>query len=413
MPETAVASASAAPVGRARDLFPGAAVRPYLNVAVRSLLGTPVREAMESFFGRWEQGHPDKEALFDTLERGRRRFARLVGAEPDEIAWVKNVTEGFTLFLTSLDWREGDEVVLCPDLEHPANVLPWRNLAAREGVRLVEVPATDGRLPTGRMAEAVGPRTRIVTAATISFSPGFEADLAPLREACRRSDALFVVDAAQMAGTLVTDVRAIGCDVLSVGTQKGLLASYGTGFLFVRRELAESLTPAALGRFGVSGLGGEDNIPVTDMPDGGLAYASGARRFELGNYNYLGATAAEAGLEVIGRFGAAALDRHNRALAARLVEGLLELGLPVVGGEPGPHLAHLVSVGTAGAGGHDSVDDPAMASLNEHLGRHGVAHSVRRGVLRFSFHLFNDGSDVDRVLEAAREWARRSPLAAA
>lgn len=403
----AVPGAAPPPVASARALFPGAARRPYLNVALRSLLGSPVRRAMETFFDQWEAGNPDKRVQFDTLERGRERFARLVGAEEEEVAWVKNVTEGFTLFLTSLDWRDGDEVVLCPDLEHPANVLPWQNLAARTGVRLVGIPGDDGRLPSERIAEAVGPRTRVVTVAAVSFSPGFEADLEPIREACRRRGALFVVDAAQVVGTLTADVGALGCDVLSVGTQKGLLASYGTGFLWVRRDLAESLTPAALGRFGVRGDCGEEYVPVTDLPERGLSYAPGARRFELGNYNYLGSAAAEAGLEVIERFGAAAIERHNRGLAARLAEGLIELGLPVVGGAPGPHLAHIVSVGEAGGGAHDTVEDPAMASLHDHLGRRGIEHSVRRGVLRFSFHLYNDEGDVEQVLEAVRTWRGR------
>lgn len=399
------------PVSQARRLFPGASRRPYLNVGQRSLLASPVRKAIRGFLDRWERGEPDKTELFATLERARSRFARLIGAEPDEVAWIKNVTEGFNLFLGSLDWRPGDEVVFCPDLEHPANVLPWRNLAARRLARLVPIPADRGRVPTERIADAVGPATRAVTVSTVTFSPGFETDLGPLREACQAHGALLLLDAAQSVGTLRTDVGALGCDMLAVATQKGLLATYGAGFLFVRREIAEGLAPASLGRFGVSGPAAEDQVPETDLPGGGIAYAAGARRFELGNFNYLGGVAAEAGLGVLERFEAAAVDRHNRSLAARLAAGFLEAGLPVAGGPPGPHLGHIVSVGEAGAGSHDTVEDPRMNSLHRALVEARVEHSVRRGVLRFAVHLYNDESDVDRTLVATRRWLARGSSA--
>lgn len=396
-------------VSEARELFPGASLRPYLNVGQRSLLAAPVRAAVRGFLDRWERGEPDKESLFQALERARVRFARLIGAHPDEVAWIKNVTEGFNLFLSSLEWRPGDEVVHCPDLEHPANLLPWQNLAARRGVRLVPAPADRGRLPSERVAEAVGPRTRVVTVSTVTFAPGFETDLGPLREACREHGALLLLDAAQSVGTLRADVRRMGCDMLAVATQKGLLATYGAGFLFVRRELAESLVPAALGRFGVVGEGSEEQVPETHLPHGGIAYAAGARRFELGNFNYLGAVAAEAGLEILERFGAEPVDRHNRALAARLAGGFLELGLPVAGGPPGPHLGHIVSVGEVGAGAHDTVEDPRMESLHRRLVGARIEHSVRRGILRFAVHLYNDESDVDRTLEETGRWLRSRP----
>ena len=265
-------------VRSARSLYPAAARRPYLNVAVRSLLAKPVREVCDWYLDGAMEGGPDKEVLFDTVERGRARFARWIGADPDEVAWTRNVTDGMNLFLTALDWRDGDEVVYCPDLEHPANVLPWRNLALRLGVKLKAVPADGGRLPSVRMAEAVGPRTRVIAAATVSYSPGFVADLAPLKEARDAYGARLVVDAAQSAGVLRTDVDRMGADALAVATQKSLSAFYGTGFLYCRRGVAEALKPAALGRHG-SDL---QMRPETGSPDAGIPYAPGARRFDLG-----------------------------------------------------------------------------------------------------------------------------------
>ncbi len=408
------------PIAEARALFPGAGRRPYFDVAVRSLLAAPVRAAVDRFLDAAMEGGPDKETLFGVVERGRERFARWIGAEPDEVAWTRNVTDGLNLFLGSLDWRAGDEVVFCPELEHPANVLPWRNLAARRGVRLVAVPAAEsGRLPSERLAEAVTPRTRVIAAATVSFAPGFRADLGPLREASRASGALLVLDAAQSVGVLRTEVRESGAEVLAVATQKGLAAFYGTGFLYCRREVAESLAPAALGRFGVwDGEAGE-----TEIPERGLPYAPGARRFDLGNYNYPGAVAAERALALLGEFGAAEIEAHAVGLAGELAEGLAGLGLPVVGGagaggsggggEAGAEAgvgvggrSHLVAVGAPGRGGHRSAEDPRLEALHRRFREAGVGLSLRRGVLRFSCHLWNDRSEVERVLEVAADFVR-------
>ena len=391
------------PVLAARELFPGAPLRAYLNVAVRSLLARPVREVCDWYLDGAMEGGPNKEGLFETVERGRARFARWIGAAPDEVAWTRNVTDGMNLFLGALDWRDGDEVVYCPDLEHPANVLPWRNLALRRGVRLKAVPAEGGRLPSVRMAEAVGPRTRVIAAATVSYSPGYVADLAPLKEARDRHGALFVVDGAQSVGVLRTDVDRMGADVLAVATQKALCAFYGAGFLYCRRGVAEALTPAAVGRHGVLFHASE-----TALPDAGIPFAPGARRFDLGNYNYLGSVAADRALEMLESFGAAAIEERSLGLARRLADGFADLGLPLTGGTPGSWLSHIVTVGKLGRQGERTVKEPSLADLWARLQAADVVLSVRRAVLRFSCFLHNDEADIDRVLEVARAWRREA-----
>jgi selenocysteine lyase/cysteine desulfurase len=155
---------------------------------------------------------------------------------------------------------------------------------------------------------------------------------------------------------------------------------------------------------------GTDAGETARSGDGDLPYAAAARRFDLGNYNYLGARAAEAALELITSVGTVAVERHVRGLAARLADGLLDLGLPVAGGRPGPHLAHIVAVGRSGGGHHDTADDPAMNALHRHLTERGIRLSVRKGVLRMSLGIYNDATDIERVLEAVGEWVRTEAL---
>ena len=388
-------------IDAARSLFPGAERNVYMNVSVRGLLSTPVRQAVDRYLDEHSTGEWDKQELLATVEETRGRFATLINASPDEIAITKNASDALNMIAASLPWKSGDNLILCPEVEHPNNVYPWMNVERRFGVAARAVSPDDGRIPIQQMIDAMDERTRLVTVSTVTFAPGFVTDVETLAQACRERGVVCVVDAAQSAGVLHTDVEQLGVDALAVATQKGLLAFYGMGFLYCRRRLANQLTPAYLARFGVA-IG--DDAHETAMDLDGLRLAKGARRFDLGNFNYLGATAANASLELLLDIGTRDIETHVRALAARLADGMRELGLPVAGGEPGPHLCHIVAVGKSGGGRHYTADDPAMNSLYEHLSTNGVKLAIRRGVLRFSMHLYNNLEDVTRVVDLAREW---------
>jgi cysteine desulfurase/selenocysteine lyase len=255
-------------------------------------------------------------------------------------------------------------------------------------------------VPTEALVSSIDERTRVVSVPHVTFSPGFVSDVRPVADAAHARGALVLVDAAQSVGALEVDVEALAVDALAVATQKCLLALYGLGFLYVRRAVAEALVPGHVARYGMD-LGTEAG--ETARSEGDLPFAPGARRFDLGNYNYLGMCATRSSLGLIHEIGVPAIETHVRGMAARLAEGLLELGLPVVGGAPGPHLAHIVSSGKLGSGRHYTADDPEVNALHAHLVEQGVVFSLRSGVLRFSFGVYNDETDVERVLEAVRE----------
>lgn len=387
-----------------RALFPGAGERVYLDTSARGLVPDPVRAAIERHVRMRQYEGGDKDVLWAGVERTRAAFARLIGAEPDEIAFTKNVSEGLNLFAASLPWEAGDNVVVCPELEHPNNIYLWFNLRARHGVEVREVPAVEGRMSVEAMREAMDERTRVVTLPSISFAPGFVTDVAAVAAAARAAGALTLVDAAQSIGAIDTDVGALGIDALAVATQKCMLGLYGTGFLYVRRAVAEDLVPVHVARYGIDLEGAHE----TAFAGGELRYRPGARRFDVGNYNYLGAEAAGAALDLLLDWGMADVEAHLRGLARRLADGLLDLGLPVVGGAAPPDRAHIVSVGTSGGGRHYSADDPAMNALHRHLLDDGIQHSVRSGVLRLSVGVFNDGDDIDRAVASAGRWVEEA-----
>ncbi|MCC6532822.1 MAG: aminotransferase class V-fold PLP-dependent enzyme [Burkholderiales bacterium] len=383
--------------------FPATERWTYMDVAARGLLPRFARDALVAHLDERMYAELDKHAYFDMIERVRGRFARHINASADEVAFTKNVTEGIAAVAAAIDWQPGDNVVLCPEIEHPANVYAWLNLQ-RRGVEMRMVAPRAGQMPVEDMVARIDRRTKAVTCATVSFAPGFRTDLASLGAACRSRGVMLVVDAAQSVGVLDNDVERLKIDALAASTQKGLLGLYGMGFLYCRRECAEQLQPAYLSRFGVD-LG---DASEADLGSFEYRLAAGARRFDLGNYNFTAAVNADATLGYLEGFGKTAIESYVLSLAHRLALGMCELGLPVSGGAPGPHLAHIVTVGDMMHGGHDSTADARMQSLHDHLAAERVKLSIRRGVLRLSLHLYNTMQDVERVLELARAWQRRS-----
>ena len=383
-----------------RGLFPGASRQIYLDVSARGLMPEPVSAAVDRHIHTRMHYGGDKDELRAEVERARHAFAGLINSSVNEIAITKNVSEGLNLFAASLPWEAGDNVLVCPELEHPNNIYLWFNLARLKGIEVRTIPADEGRMPVAAMGNALDERTRVVTMPSISFAPGFLTDVKSLALAAKQVGALTLVDAAQSIGAIDTNVRDLGIDALAVATQKCLLSLYGFGFLYVRRKVAESLVPIHVARYGID-LG---EAHETAFAEDELKYQPGALRFDLGNYNYLGATAAVAALDLLAGWGMKNVEAHICGLASELATGLLELGLPVAGGSPGSHLAHIVSVGESGGGRHYSADDHAMNSLYAHFVAAGIKLSIRSGVLRLSIGVYNQSADIEHVIAAARTW---------
>jgi selenocysteine lyase/cysteine desulfurase len=385
-----------------REQFPGTGQWAYFDVAARALLPTCAREAVDRYLDSLMQDGGDKAAMFRSVESARARFATLIGAEPDEIAITKNVSEGLNIVATAFPWQPGDKVVLCADREHPNNIYVWRHLVRRHGIEVTVVPSRDGQIVAEDLIAACDARTRMVSVSSVSFHPGLRVDLDALAEACAARDILLLVDGVQSAGVVHIDVGRTPLAAMAVSTQKGLLGLYGFGFLYCRRAWAERLDPVYLARFGVDlGDAHEADVGATDF-----RLMPGARRFDLGNYNFAGAAAVDASLALLLSIGTQAIERHVTSLTRRMVEGLSEAGLTVIGAPFGPHFANMVTVAP-------SADDPDFTvRLEKALADEGVRLSIRRNALRFSAHCYNTEAEVDHVIDVVRRFVRLNSTAA-
>ena len=236
----------------------------------------------------------------------------------------------------------------------------------------------------------------MVSVSSVSFHPGLRTDIDALADACERRDILLLVDGVQSVGVSHLDVNRTKLDALAVSTQKGLLALYGFGFLYCRRKWADRLEPAYLARFGVD-LG---NAHEADGAISAYRLMPGARRFDLGNYNFAGAAAVDKSLEMLLDIGTQTIESHVVALTQRLVEGLTEAGLAVVGAPYGAHFANIVTVAS-------QPDDAEFnVRLEKALADEKVKLSIRRNALRFSSHCYNTPDEVDLVTDVVRRFMR-------
>jgi cysteine desulfurase/selenocysteine lyase len=383
-----------------RSLFPGCAQQLYFDTAGRNMIAAPVRAAVDEYLDARMLGG-DKKKMFASVERARAGFAAMIGASPVEVAITKNISDGINMIAHAIDWRAGDNAVICGDVEHPNNIYPWIHAAQLYGTAVRNVRSRQGHIDPDIIAKAVDARTRIVTLSGTSFLPGFRVDLAAIQAICKSVGAEFVVDGAQSMGIQAINAKALGLGAIAASTQKGLLGLYGMGFLYCRKDWAERLTPRYLARFGVD-VGDRHEADLDDSEN--IVFREGALRFDLGNYNFLAAAAVEVGLSILEKTGVEAIDRYTSKLAVILGDGLRDLDLPVIGWPAGDHIGSIVAIGSLEA---DPVMTARLADLAEYLQQEKVKLSERRGCVRFSFHVYNNEDDVKELLRLIRIWQQR------
>ena len=379
-----------------RREFPGTDKWIYFETSARGLMPIGARDAVARYLDDRIHEGGAKATMLDMLEGVRGKFARMIGAEPDEIAIIKNVSEGINAIVTSLAWQRGENAVLCADIEHPNSIYALYNMRDRHGIEVRTVPATaDFATPIAAIAQTIDDKTRMVIASTVTYTTGGRTDLDALAKLCRARDILLLVDGAQSVGALELDMRKTPLDAMTVGASKYLCGPYGFGFLYVRRERAERMQPGNLARYGI------DLGDAHEGETGGAQYKlmPAARRFEVGSYNYAGANAVNVSLDLIAGIGVPTIEQHVLALAHAFTAGLLELNLPVMSGKVAKHFSHVVVVGKPDS---DAAMQAQLQKIYNHLVKNHVKLSIRHGRLRFAFHFYNTMEEVEKVLALLR-----------
>lgn len=317
-------------------------------------------------------------------EKVRGLAARIIGASPQEVAFVRNTSHGLGLVAEGLDWRPGDEVAVATHLEYPSNVYPWQHLQDR-GVGVREIPAPRGGVTPEAVASVLTPRTRLVAVSSVQFATGHRTDLEALGALCERAGVLLCVDGIQSVGCIPVDVKRSRAHFLSADSHKWMLGISGIGFLYVAKDVLPRVRPALVGWRSTTDAWNFNRSHFELRPD--------AAKFEEGSAAYPGIYALGAALELLLEVGPDAIGARIGALLARLDAGLRGLGCDV-GPEPQDR-AGILTFLSPGVN---------VRALGAYLGERRVSHSVRRGRIRLSPHFYNTDEEMDRLVELVRAY---------
>jgi len=369
---------------RTRSLFPVTREVAYFNNAGVAPISTRVDEALRRFAGEASRvGALNYPRFFDAeVERVRARAALLLHASADEIAFVKNTTEGLGIVAAGLDWQPGDEILSC-DLEYPSNVYPWWSLHDR-GVETQMLHGRDGRLPLAVIEQALQrPRVRLLALSSVEFGSGARNDLEAIGNLCRERGVLFCVDAIQSVGCFPIDVRGCGIDFLAADGHKWMLSVEGCGIFFCSKRVQELVTPRIVGWRSVRNNRDFDTYHMDLQPSAG--------RFEEGTPNTPGIFALGAAIDLLLELDVGAIAQRVLALTDRLVEGLRARGAEIRSPRGPGEASGIVSFAIPGQTPADTV---------RKLRAQRIFVIERRGGVRASPHFYNSEDEIDRLLTA-------------
>jgi cysteine desulfurase / selenocysteine lyase len=370
-----------------RPAFPVCSHRIYLDHAGISPLASPVRAAIEAHLDDCaESGALAFGNVMDEMEAIRGRLARFLGAAADEIAFVKNTTEGLSFVANGLGLGEGDRVVVT-GREFPSNYYPWIALRDRGvTVDVLEPVGTAQALPVDRFADALreGDPPAVVAVSWVQFGRGWRTDLAALADVCHERGSLLCVDLIQGAGVVPCDLGAWGVDLAAAGGHKWLLGITGLGVLYVRREHLDRLRPSEPGWASVAHR--------TEWDNRELVYDESARRFEGGGPSAVGVHALGAAIDLLADAGLDTIWQHVRRVSDHAADRLAEIGCRVLSDRGDGASAIITAALPPGS--------PEAQDVVDALGDRGVVCSARGGGVRLAPHGYNTTDEVDAVIDA-------------
>ena len=373
-----------------RKEFPTLENWTYVDVA-RKTVPPRCQEAALREYTRdvYENAGADAWSALNTAT-ARTALAQLLGAKPSEIAFTKNTTEGLNIAAHGFELEPGDNIVLT-NMEHLANVWVWKHWEAR-GVEIRYAQHRDGRLPLEAFVEKMDARTRVVSTAWVTYGNGSRVDLPGLGKICRERGARLVVDGVQGAGLLATPLSELGADIVAIGGHKGLFGLTGSGIVYCREDLVDSLRTPFLRQPAAAGSE-TSNAYANSQFD----YVRVAHRFEGGNPNFLGVRVLQRGAEFLSSIGLVHIEDRVRELTSSCLRMLKAAGFRTQTPEAWEERAQIINVLVPNA-------TELMDRLRE---KHRVVSNVKDDALRLSMSFMNNEADLEKTVWAIQQETRK------
>lgn len=387
-------------IAKLRAETPGCAHVLHLNAAGSAL---PSRRTLDATLDhlRLEAeigGYEAADRARDVLDGFYPSVARLIGAQPDEIAFIENATRAWDMAFYSLDFQPGDRILTCVS-EYSSNYISYLQVAKKTGAEVVVVPDDKhGQIDLAALERAIDKRTKLVSISHVPTQGGLVQPAEAVGKITNDAGVLYLLDACQSVGQLPVDVNKIGCDFLSVTGRKYLRGPRGTGFLYAKARTTSNIEPVFL-----------DNHAARWSDDNAYTVMGDAKRFENWERYFAGVIGLKTAVDQANELGMAAIWARLRALADGLRARLAPLkGIKVT--DLGRVRGAIVTFAVEGAD-HNALKMALRAqAINVSVSTQFSSRLDLKGrgltnVMRASVHVYNTEEELDRfvaALDAAR-----------
>ena len=367
-----------------RALFPVTERAIYLNHAAVSAPPTPTIGAIQSQLADVsENGSVNFRRWLAVKDNARRLVAAMLGARPEQVAFMRNTSDGLSTVANGLNWRADDNLVTFRH-EFPSNLYPWLRLRDALGVEVRVCEERDGRVDTDELIKLIDDKTRVVAISQVQYASGFRADLERIGRAARAHDALLVVDVIQALGVVPIDVEAELVDVAAAACHKWLLTPEGVGLLYLSARARERIQPTLVGWTSVPNPDDYGNYEQ-GWNQGTLAWETGTAPVALIH-------GLEASLKLLNEVGIPRIHAYLETLTDHLCEQLRNMDYQVVSSRRAGEKSQIVCIRhTAGLSPMD---------LYAHLKKRNIITAPRGDRLRISPHFYNTIVEMDEVVQA-------------
>ncbi len=363
-------------------MFPALSKYTYLNSAAVSPIPSICIDAVNKQLDDVSlNGSNNYSEWVATKNRARVLAAGMLGVRAEQIAFMRNTSDGFAAAANGLDWNADDNIVSF-EHEFPANFYPWRMVRDRFGVELRLCPQRDGRIDLEEFIGLIDGNTKVVAISSVQFGSGFRADLERIGRAARGVDALFAVDIIQGLGQFGYDLPAQFVDIASGASHKWLCAPEGCGILYVSDRARDRVEPTFVGWISVE--------TPWDFGDRAQAFKPNALAWESGT----GASSLFYGLEqslkLLTETGLDKIETHLEGLTDILCDSLGPKDYDIVSSRRPGEKSAIVCIKHRGG-----VDCNTVA---EHLMAENIVVSPRNDVIRIAPHFYNNEGDIERLI---------------
>ena len=370
-------------IDNVREYFPHVKEKIFLNHAGVSPLCIPVLKAIREFL--------ECRTLSDcdfNPESAKNFFARLINAEPEEIALVPNTSTGLSVVANMLSYPRGCNIVTA-DLEFPSVVYPWLRIRINLNLEIRYVKNIVGKLRIEDFEKAVDDNTVAVVISHVEYGNGFRNDLKEISEIAHDHGAFLIVDACQSAGAVKIDVKRQNIDFLATSCYKWLLGPCGAGFLYVKKDLIKEYYPTYVGWASVK----REIFETADLWNNTeLILSETASRFETGTPSRLSYVGASSALKMILEYGVDRIEDRIGELIDYLIGRLGEEGFDLQTPKDPSNRSGIINF---------KISDPVKKV--EELRKKGVIVSARMNGIRVSPHFYNTKEEIEEFIEQLKK----------